>query len=68
MKKAVKPVSKSLENTSQDKTKAITEFSMKNNQAIENLNKKLMEIMNDRCILASYSMSPLSKIRKHYPI
>ena len=35
---------------------------MKNNQAIENLNRKLLEIMNDRGILASYLMSPLSKI------
>ena len=35
---------------------------MKNNQAIENLNNKLLEIMNDRGILASYLMSPLSKI------
>ena len=35
---------------------------MKNNQAIENLNKKLLEIMNDRGILASFLMSPLSKI------
>ena len=35
---------------------------MKNNQAIENLNNKLLEIMNGRGILASYLMSPLSKI------
>ena len=35
---------------------------MKNNQAIERLNNKLLEIMIDRGILASYLMSPLSKI------
>ena len=62
MKKVFEPVTKSLENTSQDKTKTITEFSIKNNQAIENLNNKLLEIMNDRSILASYFMTPLSKI------
>ena len=62
MKKVFEPVTKSLENTSQDITKTITENSMKNNQAIENLNRKLLEIMNDRGILASYLMSPLSKI------
>ena len=62
MKKVFEPVTKSLENTSQDITKTITETSMKNNQAIENLNRKLLEIMNDRGILASYLMSPLSKI------
>ena len=62
MKKIFEPVTKSLENTSQDITKTITESSKKNNQAMENLNNKLLEIMNDRGILASYLMSPLSKI------
>ena len=62
MKKVFEPVTKSLENTSQDITKTITETSIKNNQAIEKLNKKLQEVMNDRGILASYLMSLLSKI------
>ena len=62
MKKVFEPVTKSLENTSQDITKTITETSIKNNQAIENVNNKLLEIMNDRGILASYLMSPLSEI------
>ena len=62
MKKVFEPVTKSLESTSQDKAKTITETSIKNNQAIENLNNKLLEILNDRCILATYLMSPLSKI------
>ena len=38
------------------------ETSLKNNQAIENLNNKLFEIMNDRGILATYLLSSLSKI------
>ena len=46
------PVTNSLENTSQDITKTITESSIKNNQAIENLDNKLLEIMNDTGILA----------------
>ena len=62
MKKVFEPVTKSLENTSQNITKTITESSIKNNQGIENLNNKLLEIMNDRGILASYLMTPLSKI------
>ena len=62
MKKVFEPVTKSLEKTSQDVTKTITESFIKNNQAIENLNNKLLEIMNDRGILASYLMSPLSNI------
>ena len=35
---------------------------MTNNKAIENINNKLLEILNDRGILATYLMSPLSKI------
>ena len=62
MKKVFEPVTKSLENTSEILTKAITESSKENNLALENLNNKLLEIMNDRGILASYLMSPLSKI------
>ena len=62
MKKVFESVTKSLENTSQDITKAIMETFLKNNQAIENLNTKLLEIMNDRLISATYLMSPLSKI------
>ena len=62
MKKVFEPVTKSLENTSENLTKAITETSIKNNLAIENINNNLLEIMNDRGILATYLMSPLSKI------
>ena len=62
IKKVFEPVTKTIENTSQDITKTITETSLKNNEAIENLNNKLLEIMNDRGILATYLMSPLSKI------
>ena len=62
IKKVFEPVTKSLENTSENLTKAITDSSIKNNQALENLNDKLLEIMNDRGILTTYLMSPLSKI------
>ena len=62
MKKVFEPVTKSLENTSENLTKAITETSIKNNLAIENINNNLVEIMNDRGILATYLMSPLSRI------
>ena len=62
IKKVFEPVTKSIENTSRDITKTITETSLKNNEALENLNNKLLEIMNDRGILATYLMSPLSKI------
>ena len=62
MKKVFEPVTKSLENTSQDITKTITETSVKNNQAIENLDNKILEIMNDRGLIASYLLSPVAKI------
>ena len=62
MKKVFEPVTKSLKNTSEKLTKAITETSIKNNQAIENINNNLLEIMKDRGILATYLMSPLSRI------
>ena len=62
MKKVFEPVTKSLKNTSENLTEAITETSIKNNQAIENINNNLLEIMNDRGILATYLMSPLSRI------
>ena len=62
MRKVFEPVTKSLEKTSENLTKAITESSKENNLALESLNNKLLEIMNDRRILASFLMSPLSKI------
>ena len=62
MKKVFEPVTKSLKNTSENLTKAITETSIKNNLATENINNNLLEIMNDRGILATYLMSPLSRI------
>ena len=65
MKKQFEPVTKSLENISQISTKAKTESSIKNNKALENLNNKLLEIMNDRGKLAPYLLSPLSKITDH---
>ena len=62
MKKVFEPVTKSLENTSENLTKAITESSITNNKAIENINNNVLEIMNDRGILATYLISPLSRI------
>ena len=57
MKKVFEPVTKSLKKTSQDITKTISETSIENNKAIENLNNKLLEIMNDRGIITSYLLS-----------
>ena len=48
MTKVFEPVTKSFEKTSQSLTKAITGSSFENNKALENLNNKRLEIMNDR--------------------
>ena len=61
-KKVFEPVSKSIKDVSEEVTKTVTETFNNNNKALENLNNKLLEIMKGRGILASYLMSPLSKI------
>ena len=53
MKKVFEPVTKSIKSVSEEVRKTKTETSIKNDQAIENLKNKLLEIMNDRGILAS---------------
>ena len=62
IKKSFEPVTDTIKNTSEKLTKTITEVSIRNNKAIEKLNDKLSETMNDRGIIASYLLSPLSKI------
>ena len=62
LEKAVEPVTKSYKQVSEEVTKTKTGNCIKNNQASENLNNKLLQKMNDRGILASYLMTPLSKI------
>ena len=62
MKKIFEPVTKTIKDVSDYVTKTITESSIKNKKAISDLNENVPELMNDRGIIASYSMSPLSKI------
>ena len=63
MKKVCEPVANTIKNTSEKLTETITKSSEKNNKALEKLNNnKFVEIINDRCILASYLLPPLSKI------
>ena len=62
MKKVFEPVTKSIKDVSEEVTKTMTVSSIKNNQALEKLNNKLLEIMKDRGRIASYLLSPLSKI------
>ena len=62
MKEVFEQLTDTLKNTSEIIAKTITETSNKNNQAIENLNNNILEIMNDRRILAAYLFSLLAKI------
>ena len=62
MKKELEPVSKTFKDVSEDVTTTLTESVKNKNKALENLNNKLSEIMNNRVIIATYFMSPLSKI------
>ena len=62
MKNVFEPVPKTIKDVSEEITKTVTEPYFKNNQALENLNNKLLEIMNNRGIIPSYLMSPLSNI------
>ena len=61
MKKLYGPLSDTIKDTSRDITKTMTETSIRNNNLLENLNDKFLEIMNDRGIIASCLLSPLSK-------
>ena len=62
MTKVFEPLTDTLKKTSEKITKSITENSINNNKAISDLNEKILELMNDRGIIASYLMFPLSKI------
>ena len=53
LRKVFEPVTKSLENTSQDITKTMMIIFKEKDKALENLNNKLLELMKDRGILAS---------------
>ena len=48
MKKVFEPVTKTLENTSQDITKITSETFIKNNKTILALNEKLLELLNEK--------------------
>ena len=54
LKEVIEPITKSLENTSENITKTITENSINNNKAIENLNERILELMNDKGMIAPY--------------
>ena len=59
MKKVFEPVTKSLEKTSKDITKTLTETSIKNKKALEILNEQTLELINDKGMIAPNLASSL---------
>ena len=53
-----------LKNTSETITKTLTENSINNNKAIENLNEKILELMNDKGMIAPYLTTSLVEVFK----
>ena len=62
MKKVFEPVTKTMKDVSGKLTKTMMITSKDSNKALENLNNKLLGIMKDRGITASYLLFPSSKI------
>ena len=59
MKKVFEPMTDAIKNTSENITKTSSEKSINNNKAIENLNEKILELMNDKGMIAPYLASSL---------
>ena len=67
MTKVFEPLTNTLKKTSDNITKTITENSINNNKtkkAIENLNKKILELMNDKGMIAPYLTTSLVEVFK----
>ena len=59
-KKILKPMTDAIKTTSENITKTLTENSINNNKAIENLNEKILELMDEKGMIAPYLVSSLS--------
>ena len=59
IKKVFEPVSDTIKNTSEKLTKTIRETSIINNKALNNLNEKVWEKMNDERMIAPFLASSL---------
>ena len=63
-KKLFKPMTDAIKNTSENITKILTENSIKNNKAIDNLNEKILKLMNDKGMVFPYIASSLVNLFK----
>ena len=64
MIKVFEPLTNTLKKTSENIPKTITENSINNNKAIENLNEKILELMNDKGMITPYLASSLVEVSK----
>ena len=64
MKKVFEPVTDSIKDVSENVTKAITETSNKNTKAISDLNEKVLELMDEKGLIAPYLTSSLVEVFK----
>ena len=64
MAKVFEPLTDTLKKTSNNIAKTITENSIVNNEAIENLNEKILELMNDKGMIAPYLTTSLVEVFK----
>ena len=62
--KFFKPMTDELKNTSEKITRTLTENSINNNKAIENLNEKILELMDEKGMIASYLAPSLVEVFK----
>ena len=63
-KKLFKPMTDEIKNISEKIAKTLTENSINNNKAIENLNEKILELMNDQGLIAPYLTFSLVNVFK----
>ena len=61
-KKIFKPMTDAIKSTSESITKTLTENSFNNNKAIENINEKILELMDEKGMIAPYLVSSLSNV------
>ena len=64
MKNLYGTLNDTIKSASENITKNISETSMKNNKAISALDKKVSELMNDKCMIAPYLVFSLVNLFK----
>ena len=63
-KKLFKPMTDTIRNTSENVMKTLTENSINNNKTIENINEKILELMNEKGLIAQYLTSSVVNLFK----